>query len=304
MATPSSVRPRRAGLVLRQPAAIPSPDLGLLRSPIARTRAVRILLAVLLLAAFVTAFLLSRNLRVRESGFLPGGRAAVIVVDMSASVGVIANRRIASVFENAVTANQPTGLILFSDSAYELVPPQTPGRELRPILRFFEPRRLSAAQRRKLVEQGLPAQGDFIKNPWQDDFRGGTRISAGLDMARAMLRRDHTRGSVLLVSDLAYAAGDQSGVTRELLDYKRSGTPLRIVALFPSKEDRALFARTMGRSAFVDSKQLRSGRAGPKVHQEGTFPIALIVVGILAILLLAFNELRGARLVVPRGGRS
>src|SRR5262249_56002185 len=88
MATASSVRPRRAGLGLRQPAAIPSPDLGLLRSPIARTRAVRILLAVLLLAAFVTAFLLSRNLRVRESGFLPGGRAALIVVDMSPTLGV------------------------------------------------------------------------------------------------------------------------------------------------------------------------------------------------------------------------
>ncbi len=304
MATPSSVRPRRLGLVFRQPAAIPSADLGPLRTPIARTRAVRILLAVLLLAAFLAAFLVSRSLRVRESGFLPGGRAGVIVVDMSASVGVIANRRIASVFENAVTADQPTGLILFSDTAYELVPPATPGGALQPILRFFKPRRLSAAKRRRIGQNGYPPEADFIRNPWQDDFRGGTRISAGLQMARAMLRRDHVRGSVLLVSDLAYAASDQPAVTRELLDYKRSGTPLRIVALFPSREDRALFARTMGKSAFVDGKQFRTGRAGLKVHPAGTFPVALIVVGIIAILLLAFNELRCVRLVVPRGGRS
>jgi hypothetical protein len=304
MATPSSLRPRRVGL--RAPAAIPSPDLGFLRSPIARTRAVRLLLALLLAASFLTAFLISRGLRVRESGFLPGGSSAVIVVDMSASVGVIANRRIATVFENAVNADQPTGLILFSDTAYELVPPQVPGDALRPMLRFFEPRRLSAAERRKIIARnGYPPQADFIRNPWQGDFRGGTRISAGLRMARRMLRREHIHdGSVLLVSDLAYAAADETDVTRELLDYKQSGMRLRIVPLFPSQEDRALFARTMGSRVFVSWKELRAGRAAPKVHQAALLPIALIAIGIAGILLLAFNELRCVRLVVPRGRRS
>jgi len=303
VATPSSARPWRVGF--RRPGAIPSPDLGQLRGTVARTRAVRILLALLLLASFLAAFLVSRGLRIRESGFLPGGSAAVIVVDMSASVGVISNRRIASVFENAITADEPTGMILFSDTAYELVPPRTPGDALRPMLRFFEPRRLSAAERRRAVRRGFSPQANFIRNPWQDDFRGGTRISAGLRLARVMLRRDHVHdGSVLLVSDLAYAAADASDLTRELLDYRRSGTPLRIVPLFPAREDRALFARTMGPGAFVSWKQLRGpGRSGVKIHKEGELSAGLIAIGIVGILLLVVNELRCARLVVPRGGR-
>jgi hypothetical protein len=304
VATPSSARPWRFGL--RQPAAIPSADLAPLRSAVARTRATRILLALLLLASFLAAFLVARGLRVREGGVLPGGGGGVIVVDMSASVGEIANRRTATVFENAVNADEPTGLVLFSDSAYELVPPRTPGSVLRPILRYFTPRPLTAAQRRRLTNgRGLPPQRDFIRNPWEDDFRGGTRISAGLKLARAMLRRDHVQdGWVVLVSDLAYAAADESKLTRELIDYKRTGTRLRVVPLFPTTEDRELFARMLGSTSFLSWKQLRGvGRAGVKVHEKGALPAALIAIGIIGILLLAINELRCARLVVPRSGR-
>src|SRR6266480_4344128 len=125
MATPASARLPR--MRFRPPAAIPSPDLGPLRPAVARTRAVRILLALLLTASFLSAFFVSRGLPARESGFLPGGSTGVIVIDMSASVGGIANRRIAGVLKNAVRADAPTGLVLFSDAAYELVPPRTPG---------------------------------------------------------------------------------------------------------------------------------------------------------------------------------
>jgi hypothetical protein len=228
------------------------------------------------------------------------------VLDMSASVGDTANRRIAAVLQNAVSADQPTGLVIFSDTAYELVSPRTPGEALRPMIRFFEPRRISAAERRRIIaRQGLPPEADFIKNPWQDDFRGGTRISAGLRLAREMLRRDHVHGSVLLVSDLAYAAADESDLTRELFEFKRTRTPLRIVPLFPTRDDRALFAGIVGSKAFVSWKVLPHGRraAGPKVHEQGAFPLGFIALGIIGILLLTVNELRCARLSVPRSSR-
>src|SRR5262249_60782379 len=114
---------------------------------------------------------------VRQGGFLPVGTTGVLVSDLPASVGQAANRRIAGVLENVVKSDQPTGLVLFSDSAYELVPPRTPGAALRPLVRYFTPRHLSRAQRQKLFARFGGHQGYvFPRNPWQDDFRGGTRI--------------------------------------------------------------------------------------------------------------------------------
>jgi Mg-chelatase subunit ChlD len=301
-----STSAERVGL-RRRAAAIPSADIGALGGAVARTRVVRIALALALVASLFAAFLLSRGFAVRESGFLPGARTGVVVIDMSASIGEAANRRIAGVIENAVKSDESTGLILFSDSAYELVPPTAPGNALQPMLRFFRPRGLSAAERRRLqAGAGLQGVDAFPRNPWQNDFRGGTRISAGLRLAQEMLRRDHVHdGSVLLVSDLAYSTSDESDLTQILLQYRSSGLPLRIVPLFPSKENRDFFSRLLGADALISWKKLR-GAIGPRasVEQSGALPIGLIVVGSLAALLLALNELHCARLVVPRRTRA
>src|SRR5581483_6418490 len=83
------------------------------------------------------------------------------------------------------------GLVLFSDIAYEALPPGTPASELRPYVRFFRAR-------------GTP-------NPWQEAFAGGTRIWSALDLAHRMLQRDHVgNGAVVLISDLADAPNDRA----------------------------------------------------------------------------------------------
>jgi hypothetical protein len=263
---------------------------------------VRGVLALALVLLLVWAYVASRGLDVREGGFLPVGSTGVIVVDLSASIGQAANRRIAGVLENAVKSNQPTGLVVFSDSAYELVPPRTPGAALQPLLRYFTPRHLSAAQRRKVLLRTGRGPGDvFPTNPWQSDFRGGTRISAGLRLAQAILRRDHvSHGSVLLISDLDYSSGDSSDLTSTLLDYRVHGLRVRIVPLFPTQQDRDVFTQLVGRKAFVNWNELRGSVASePHVSSSGSVPTSLILAGVLLALLLAVNELRCVRIPLP-----
>src|SRR5438128_319822 len=89
--------------------------------------------------------------------------------------------------------------------------------------------------------------------PWQATFRGGTRISDGLALARQLLARDHvTRGSVLLVSDLETAVSDVPALTRLLIDLRTSGVPLRIVGLAPLRDDLFFFRNILGADAFVE----------------------------------------------------
>ncbi len=65
---------------------------------------------------------------------------------------------------------------MFSDVAYELLPPNSPAGALLQFLRFFQPER---------VVHGTPI---FGRSPW-DQFSGGTRIAAGLKQAHQALRR-------------------------------------------------------------------------------------------------------------------
>src|SRR4029453_5626296 len=96
------------------------------------------------------------------------------------------------VVEKLMRSGTPTGLVVFSDVAYELLPPGTPVRELQPLLRLL-----------------TPEGGHLPRNPWNTSFTAGTRISTALDLARRMLRRDHVKdGSILLVSDLETAPTD------------------------------------------------------------------------------------------------
>jgi hypothetical protein len=260
-----------------------------------------------LIGSLVAAFLVARGLEVRQGGFLPVGSTGVIVLDLSASVSEASNRRIAGVLRNAARSDQPTGLVSFSDTAYELLPPRTRGVELRPLLRYFEPRGLTRTERMQLRERSRFQFNEvFLDNPWEAEFRSGTRISSGLLLAREMLKREGiVDGSVLLVSDLDYSPADFSDLTQILLQYRTERIPLRIVGLFPSAEDRALFARMLGGNTIVEWNELKA-TIGPeaKAGFSGKLPVALLVIGVLAAVLLALNELRCGRLALPRGLRA
>jgi hypothetical protein len=223
--------------------------------------------------------------------------------DLSTSVSEENNRRIAGVISNAVDSDQPAGFVAFSDTAYELVPPGTRGVDLAPLLRFFTPQRLDRAQRRALERQGRTGGlATFLDNPWSDGFRGGTRISSGLELARLMLRRQSVQdGSVLLVSDLDYSPLDFAALTDILVRYKTEQIPIRIVSLGATPVDRELFKRLLGDNVVIDYKELQS-TAGPqaKHHVSGVLPAGLIAFGVLCILLLTANELWCGRLTLPR----
>jgi hypothetical protein len=174
------------------------------------------------------------------------------------------------------------GLVAFSDSAYELLPPGSPARELLPMLRFFEP--------------------DIPASPWQD-FRAGTRISAGLHSAHEALLRvgRASDGSIVLISDLEILPGEIESLGEQIALLRRDGIEIRIVPLFPTEEKRALveqltgpasLLRGPGKAGAVRSPEERSVRAAA--------PWQFVLVGALLVLLLAGNERALARLEVRR----
>ena len=72
------------------------------------------------------------------------------------------------------------GLVLFSDTAYEAIPPGTPSEALRPLVRYF-------TLRPARTEGFLPT---FPVNPWANSFSAGTKISTGLELARGVIIDD------------------------------------------------------------------------------------------------------------------
>ena len=70
---------------------------------------------------------------------MPAGRSTVLVLDVSLSITEGDLRRDRRVVEQLVRAGTPTGLVVFSDVSYELLPPGTPASELQPLLRLLHP---------------------------------------------------------------------------------------------------------------------------------------------------------------------
>jgi hypothetical protein len=242
-----------------------------------------------LLALLVGTILFARDLQSGETGLLPAGRSGVVVLDLSRSVDPDALRRMGGVLRNLIRTDASIGLVVFSDVAYELLPPRTPARRLEPMLRFFTER-----------------NGRFPENPWSPAFRGGTRISQGLEIARTMLLTSHVRnGSILLVSDLGTSSGDAARLTRDLLSFRSGTIPLRIVPLNPLRRDRELFQRLLGKDAFVASANGGFPGASPTagLRSRASAPASLLVAGGALLLLLALNELWCGRLELPRRSR-
>ena len=179
---------------MRRPNAIPLVGDGPLRTTIRRTAVVRIVLAAALVGLLVTEVALARSVQAHQDVFVPSGRDTVVVVDLSASIPSGAFPTIGRVLGQLARDDVSIGLVVFSDTPYELLPPGTPSRELKPFLRFFTPK--PGTHPRTVWDATFP------ENPWQQDFRGGTHISAALSLADSILRRDRVRrGAMLLLSD-------------------------------------------------------------------------------------------------------
>jgi len=268
--------------------AIPLADVGRLSDAARRTGRARLLAGGACVVAAGLSLLVALRMHPTTSTFVPRGTNGIVVLDVSASISDETYTRIAATLEQLARSHGRYGLVLFSDAAYQALPPGTPAAELRAFERFF-------VVPRQRTPGSLPLPPN---NPWSSQFSAGTRISTGLRLALDVIR-DHRvdRPSVVLVSDLDDDAGDIEPLTSAALAYRKLGIPLRVVGLNPSAEDERLVKRLL--AAPSDVRPAPASRAGGGSHIEGASPALLVVLalaaaGALALLLLLTERLRWA----------
>lgn len=265
--------------------ATPLGDLGALAPVAARTTAVRVGLALALAATLAATVLLARSAGSGRAAVLPEGvKTGVIVLDMSASLSGPTYERVATVLRGLVAANQAMGLVMFSDVAYQLLPPNSPTSALDQFVRFFIPQRIIG---------GSPT---YTQTPW-GQFSGGTRISRGLAAGAAALRRAHiTHGALLLLSDLDDPSADTEPLIAEALALRREHIPVRIVPLGARTENIDAFASLFGRSSFVSPGAFRTTSQERVQPITAASPWGLLALGCVLVALLGANERFNSRL--------
>ncbi len=263
------------------PLADPRPLLAAAR----RTTIVRVAAGIGLLVLALAAILVSRNPHAHEARFLPQGSNGIVVLDLSASISTETYSRIGQTLDELSRTGGRYGVVVFSDAAYEALPTGTPASALRPLVRFFT-----------LPKQERPGVApSFPVNPWTDSFSAGTRISTGLDLARAILIRDRlARPAVLLVSDLDDAPRDLPNLYPVVRAYRDEGIRLNVVGLNPAPEDEHLFQSFVSGNGGLSHARLPGEGGAARV--SAPFPWALVLVALALIALLAANELANARL--------
>lgn len=273
------------GTTLKRRGATALGDLPRLWSPAGRTTAVRIALVLALAASFGGALLLARSAGSGRAALLPtGAKTGVVVVDMSGSESGLPFERIATVVRALAAANQAMGLVMFSDTAYELLPPNSPASALLAFERFFDP---------QAVANSTPV---FGVTPW-NQFSAGTRISAGLRMGQEALRRAHvTHGSLLLISDLNDSSADEESLVAEAFALKKAHIPVRIVPVIASPGNVRIFGSLFGYNSFIPPSAYRTTANEQVQPIASSWPWALIAVGVVLVGLLATNELFNTRL--------
>jgi hypothetical protein len=271
---------------LRKNGAVALADLGGLHMLARRTTLVRVVLALALAGTLALLFNVARSAGAGRAAVFPQGtNTGIVALDMSASISGPAYARVATTLRGIVNANQSIGLVMFSDSAYELLPPNSPPAALLQFVPFFTP-----------IHYGnTPVYG---QTPW-DIFTGGTRIAPGLDMARKALKQAHVQhGGILLVSDLDDANADRGLLADEALRLRADHISVRIVPLFAAAPDANLFAALFGANAFVDPSVFTHTAKRRAASVAAPLPWQLILLGALLVVLLAGNERWNGRLEV------
>jgi hypothetical protein len=249
--------------------AIPLADAQALRLPGRRTAAVLAALAVAGLASAAALLLVSRNPHTRTIVPLPTHADTVLVLDVSASISSDTYSRIGGTLAALSRSGGRFGLVVFSDQAYEALPPGTPAADLAPYVRYFT-----------LPQQVRPGFAPtFPANPWVTTFSGGTRISAGMDLAHTIATASKRRATVVLVSDLDDSPSDLARLTPVLLSYRRDGVPVRIIGLNPSQQAVDFFQRLIPPGSAVVAAPTLS-EAPP--HDRTPFPWTLVALTFVA----------------------
>ena len=260
-------------------------DRARLRGPRLRTEGLRVLLALGLVATLVLLFLSARHAGAGRAAVFPEGTTTgVVALDMSASISGPTYARVATTLRGIAAANQSVGLVMFSDTAYELLPPNSPPSALSAFVPYFVPLRYYGS---------TPV---FAQGPW-DMFMGGTRVAPGLQLAAQALRTAGVEhGAILLVSDLDDSSADFPLLEEVAVQLKKAHLPLRIVPLFASQHDKAFFAELFGANAFVDPKAFTHTATRHTEPIAAPAPWKLLGLGFVLVLLLGANERWNGRL--------
>jgi hypothetical protein len=262
--------------------AIPTSEAQRLQYQRARTTWLRGGLATGLAIVLVACVLVAREYDVRHAPLVGSGSSGVVVLDLSASVfegGFEATVR------KLVETDERAGLVVFSDAAYELLPPGSSGREFQALLRFFH----------------STTTGFLPPNPWER-FRAGTRISEGMKVARKALLREGGAGTIVLLSDLEVLPDEIQRLVEVFAELRRDGFDVQIVPLAPRAERRELIELLLGGDALLPEPV--SGDEAVQARGEGRLttglPWLFLVVGLGLIAVLTANERVLARLEVSR----
>jgi len=269
----------------RKARAVPLAELAGLHRAAQRTSFVRVFLAAALAGTFALLFVTARSAGAGRAAVFPQGvHTGVVVLDMSASISGPTYSRVATTLRGIVNANESVGLVMFSDAAYELLPPNSPPGALVQFIPYFVPVRYFGS---------TPV---FGQTPW-DTFMGGTRIGTGFAMARLALERAGVKhGAILLVSDLDDSNSDQSLLDTEALKLRERHIPVRIVPLFAAPHDVNLFKALFGQGSMVDPRVFTHTATRHAASVAGAQPWALLLLGGALVLLLAGNERWNSRL--------
>jgi hypothetical protein len=263
---------------------IPLTDARRLSGYVHRTLVVEVAALVAAVALVLGFALGSRHPQISAVTSLPTNANAIVVLDLSASISSDTFSRVGNTLAQLASGRDRYGLIVFSDEAYEALPPGTPAADLRPFVRYFV-----------LPAQTTPGfQPSFPTNPWTTTFTAGTKISAGMALARQVALAGVRRPVVVLISDLDDDPGDVPRLAAVLAQYRADGIPTRVVGLNPTPADQALFAKLLGPNAPIIQASLPNGT--PAVRSTTGFPWLLVVLGIAVAGVLAVHQAWGPAL--------
>jgi hypothetical protein len=256
---------------------IPLADAGTFRTRAIATRLALAALAAAGAAAALGVLLSARSPHSQTLVALPPNASVVIVLDLSASISSDSFSRIGGTLRALSQTGQRVGLVVFSDDAYEALPPGTPAADLAPLVRYFT-----------LPQQSVPGfLPSFPANPWANTFTGGTVISAGMETAIDLAVAQRPRATVMLVSDLDDDPNDLPALAGVAAVAQHDRVPIRIVGLNPSPQDIEYFRTIFGPSApIVEAPTL--AQAAPQ--EQTPFPWALVAFALLAAVALALRE--------------
>jgi hypothetical protein len=201
-----------------------------------RSRFLRLAAAALAVLAAAGVYFSAPRSAAQPDPLLGTRSSAIVVVDVSASISWDTYARIATTLDRLRRSGGKAGLIFFSDTAYQALPPGTPASQLASFEKYFVVR--------PPAQPGL--QPTPPPSPWTTTFSSGTRISTGLGLALDTIRQQAIRNPrVILISDLDDDTTDLESLTSVALAYRHVGVPIAVAALNPSTSDAAYMKRLL-----------------------------------------------------------